>query len=155
MIRLQIFLPVFVVIGGGSMLAGGAIAQEFKCADGARLTVQAGDKNRPFDAIDVEPVKSMHDKVARLSPPWLASITGPADANVVYEMNGKPPVLVMSWCAPHECNTRYAYAAVIGQTYGIDVFDDGKATALGTLTVDARNAIACKRAFNDARKLKR
>jgi hypothetical protein len=155
MILLNCRIPISVCIFGTLVFGIDVNAQEFKCADGANLIVQPGDKNRPFDAIDVEPIKNLHNKVAGQSPPWLASITGPADANVFYEMSGKPRVLVMSWCAPRECDTRYAYAAVIDQSYGIDVVDNGKPSILGALSVDARAAIACKRAFNDARKFKR
>ncbi len=153
--RLKSRLPFCVYILASSMLSLGVNAQEFKCADGAILTAQTGDTNRAFNAINVEPIKSLHEKVTRQSPPWLAKIDGPADINMMYEVSGKPPIMVMSWCANHECDTRYAFAALENNQYAIDVMDKGNKVILGTLLPNAVSAMQCKRAYIESKKWKR
>jgi hypothetical protein len=148
-------LPIVVFVLAGSTFVLSAHAQDFKCADGGKLTVQGGDKNRAFDAVKLEPVKSLHEKITRQSPSWLGKIDGPADENMIYDATGKSPVMVMSWCANHECDTRYAFAVSDNDQYGIDVTDNGKKFTLGTLSQRAISAVTCKRAYIESKKWKR
>jgi hypothetical protein len=137
-----------------SLLSIDSLAADFACTGGARLVEQPGDNNRAFNTIAVSPAREQHAALTRDAPVWLAKITGPASVNTILQIPGKPSILVLSWCAPRECDTRSALAAVDGIHYGIEVMDNGKASTLGTLSADAKSAIVCARAYHESRKWK-